>query len=139
MAIISRFVKHPLNLGVQNGQLTPCDNMPNCVNSQSQDPRHQINPISYTMSSVIAQEKLLNIIQSTPRSEVIIEKPGYIYAEFRTKGMGYVDDVEFYFDEPEQVIHFRSGSRVPYYDFKVNRQRMEAIREAFIANTDSAP
>ena len=47
--------------------------------------------------------------------------------------MGYVDDVEFTFDETAQVIHFRSSSRLPYWDWGVNRERMEEIRAAFEA------
>ena len=31
MAILSRFVKRPTNLGVSDGKLALCPNMPNCV------------------------------------------------------------------------------------------------------------
>ena len=67
------------------------------------------------------------------RAEVIDVKPDYIYAEFRTKGMGYVDDVEFYIDPKTQIIHFRSAARLPYSDWGVNRNRMEEIRKAFVS------
>ena len=32
-------------LGVDNGQLTPCPDKPNCVNSFAEDEAHHINPI----------------------------------------------------------------------------------------------
>ena len=32
------------------------------------------------------------------------------------------------------VIHFRSAARLPYWDWNVNRKRMEAIRSAFEPN-----
>ena len=64
---------------------------------------------------------------------MITEESVYIHTEFRTKGIGYVDDVEFYFDEDTQTIHFRSSARLPYYDWNVNRDRMEHIRSAFAA------
>ncbi len=131
MAILSRFVKRPANLGVANGKLAACPNSPNCVSTQSADPVHQINPLPYTTTPAEAQAKLVGIIRSMERAEVIHEEPGYIYAEFRTKGMGYVDDVEFAFDPETQVIHFRSSARLPYSDWGVNRKRMEAIRTAF--------
>jgi len=42
-----------------------------------------------------------------------------------------VDDVEFWIDAPNQVIHFRSASRVGRGDLGANRARVEAIRAAW--------
>jgi uncharacterized protein (DUF1499 family) len=53
--------------------------------------------------------------------------------EFRSLMLGFVDDVEFMVDEPQQLIHFRSASRVGYSDLGVNRQRMEEIRRRYAA------
>ena len=132
MAILARVVKSPADLGIKDGTLAACPNSPNCVSTQSQDPRHQIAPIPYTTSLATARDNLLRVIQSMERSTIITEEATYIHAEFRTKGIGYVDDVEFYLDEDAQVVHFRSSARLPYYDFEVNRKRMEAIRTAFM-------
>lgn len=133
MAILARIVKSPANLGVRDGKLAPCPDSPNCVSTQSQDPRHQIDPIPYTTSAPTVRNKLLNIIHSMARTTIIAEDPNYIHAEFRTKGLGYVDDVELFLDEEAQVIHFRSSARLPYYDWDVNRKRMEQIRTDFEA------
>jgi len=54
--------------------------------------------------------------------------PDYIHVEFRSSFFEFVDDVEFLFDDTAKLIHFRSASRVGYYDFNVNRSRMEDIR-----------
>jgi uncharacterized protein (DUF1499 family) len=131
LAVLARVVKSPANLGVREGKLAPCPNSPNCVSTQSQDPRHQIDPIPYHTSSAEARETLLQIIRSMERTRILVADPTYIRAEFRTKGFGYVDDVEFYLDQAAGVIHFRSSARLPYYDWEVNRNRMEAIRAAF--------
>ena len=45
----------------------------------------------------------------------------------------FVDDVEFFVDAQQKVIHFRSASRVGYSDLGANRKRMETIRRAFLA------
>ena len=50
--------------------------------------------------------------------------------EVTSKIFGFVDDVEFYLNEPG-VIHFRSASRIGYSDLGVNRERMETIRNTF--------
>jgi uncharacterized protein (DUF1499 family) len=133
MAILARVVKSPGNLGVRNGKLAPCPNSPNCVSTQSPDPRHQIDPIPYTTSPAEAKATLVEIVRSMERTRIIRDDPTYIHAEFRTKGIGYVDDVEFSLDQEAGVIHFRSSARLPYYDWGVNRKRMEEIRVGFEA------
>ena len=40
----------------------------------------------------------------------------------------FVDDVEILFDDATKSIHFRSAARTGYYDFGVNRRRMEEVR-----------
>ena len=52
-----------------------------------------------------------------------------MYARFRSKMMGFVDDVEFYNDG--KAVQVRSSSRLGIRDFDVNRKRVEAIRAAF--------
>jgi len=133
MAILSRFVKRPANLGVTDGKLAACPNSPNCVSTQSSDARHRIDAITFEGSPDKAQAILVDIVRSMEQSEIIRNEPGYVYAEFRTKGMGYVDDVEFSIDADAKIIDFRSSSRLPYYDWEVNRKRMEQIRTAFRA------
>ncbi|GAP63413.1 hypothetical protein ARMA_1836 [Ardenticatena maritima] len=119
--------------GVRNGQLAPCPETPNCVSSQADpsDRLHFIEPIRYEGDQQAAHERLLRVIQSMPRVTIIENRPDYIYAEFRTQWMRFVDDVEFYFDDDAKVIHVRSASRVGRGDMGVNRTRVETIRRAF--------
>ncbi|MBK1987534.1 DUF1499 domain-containing protein [Sphaerospermopsis aphanizomenoides BCCUSP55] len=121
----------PNNLGVKDGRLAPCPASPNCVCSQSSDSLHQIAPLSFTSTPAQALSQLQGIIQSLPRTKIISETENYLYAEFKTALMGFVDDVEFYLDSNEQVIHVRSASRLGYGDLGVNRQRIETIRTLF--------
>ncbi len=120
--------KRPTNLGVQSGQLRPCPGTPNCVNSQSQDAKSAIAPLTYKSSAAQAMADLKQVIQSLDRTKIITENPNYLYAEFTSALMGYVDDVEFYLDEAAQVIHVRSASRLGQSDLGVNRKRVETIR-----------
>lgn len=123
--------KRPTNLGVNDGKLAPCPSSPNCVSSQSADTLHQIEPLTYNTSAAEAIADLKKVIQSQERTTIISESPNYIYAEFKSKIMGYVDDVEFYLDEAAKVIHVRSASRLGQSDLGVNRKRIETIRAAF--------
>lgn len=125
----------PSNLGVHSGQLTPCPNTPNCVNSQSQDV-HKIEPFTYN-SSEKAINDLKTIIQSF-KTKIITETKNYLYVEFTIPIVGFVDDVEFYLDKGAKVIHVRSASRLGESDLGVNRKRIETIR-AKLNNLKSSP
>lgn len=52
----------------------------------------------------------------------------YLYAQFTTRWLGFMDDVEFWLDRRAGVIHVRSASRLGRRDFGVNRARVEALR-----------
>lgn len=115
--------KRPDNLGVRDGRLAPCKRSPNCVSSQANpaDAEHYIAPIHGSMRALRAA------LNAMPRATIVEERENYLYAEFRTRLLRYVDDVEFYFDG--QVIHVRSCSRLGRRDFGVNRKRVEALRK----------
>jgi uncharacterized protein (DUF1499 family) len=71
---------------------------------------------------------LKKVIESLEKTQIITETENYLYAEFTTKLMGFVDDVEFLMDDTAKVIHVRSASRLGKSDLGVNRQRIETIR-----------
>jgi len=121
--------KRPTNLGVHDGKLAPSRSSPNSVNSQATDAGHAIAPLRFSGDPEAAMRKLRGVVESMPRTQVIESKPGYLYAEFSTPFMGFVDDVEFYCDGG--AIQVRSASRLGYSDLGVNRKRVEAIRAAF--------
>ncbi len=113
----------PNNLGVKDGQLAPTPTTPNCVHSQSEDEQYKIDSLPLVS---IAQIK--EVVNSMERTEIIEESENYLYAEFTTKLMGFVDDVEFYRDEAANEVHVRSASRLGKSDLGLNRQRVEEIR-----------
>ena len=61
--------------------------------------------------------------------------PDYLYVQFTTRWLRFVDDVEFYAPADANLIHVRSASRVGRKDFGVNRARIEAIRTALASST----
>ena len=123
----------PGNLGVQNGQLAPCPESPNCVSSQSSDTVHGMAPIPYGGDPAGARAQMLVVLQEMRGAKVITNEGDYLYAEFRSPTLGFVDDVELFFDDPAGVIQFRSASRLGYGDLNANRQRMTAMAAAFQA------
>jgi uncharacterized protein (DUF1499 family) len=127
--------QRPDNLGVKDGKLAACPASPNCVSSQapSSDAEHSIAPLQYDSSAAEAIARLKSIIEGMERTEIIEETETYLYAEFTSKLMGFVDDVEFYAAPDTGTIHVRSASRLGQSDLGVNRQRIEAIRQQWSA------
>lgn len=128
LALFSFAGTRPQNLGTQDGKLTNCPSTPNCVNSQTADAAHTIAPLQYTSAPEKAFADLKQTIQALPRTKIITANDQYLYAEFTSQIMGFVDDVEFYLDKNAGVIHVRSASRLGESDLGVNRQRIESIR-----------
>jgi uncharacterized protein (DUF1499 family) len=120
--------KRPTNIGIVSGKLAPCPASPNCVSSFSQDAEHQIEPLAYTSAPAEAMAKLKGAIESSPKTKIITATDNYLYAEFTSALMGFVDDVEFLVDDGAKVIHVRSASRLGQSDLGVNRKRIETIR-----------
>ena len=125
--------RRPNDLGIRNGLLKSVLPSPNAVSSQATGGYHQIAPLRYNGTSEPAMAALKSVIESTPRTSIVEERADYLYAEFTSTLIGYVDDVEFYFPPNEQVIHVRSASRLGYSDFGVNRKRIEDIRAKLTA------
>lgn len=132
--LVVRVSPMPPNLGVDNGRLAPCPSSPNCVSTfePESDRLHQIAPIAYDSDTAVAYQKMRQIIESMPRSTIITTNPTYIHAEFRSLTWAFIDDVEIFFDEENNTIHFRAAARLGQEDFKANRNRMEEIRAAFL-------
>jgi uncharacterized protein (DUF1499 family) len=118
----------PVNLGLQAGQLAPCPQTANCVNSQAPDAAHQIAPLPRGSAPTLAD--LATTVAAFPGAAVITTTDNYVYAEFTSQLLGFVDDVEFYLDPAAGVIQARSASRIGESDFGVNRRRIESIRLA---------
>jgi uncharacterized protein (DUF1499 family) len=128
--------RQPQGLGVTDGQLKRPSRTPNSVSSQTdlwpddaQREYARIAPIALSGDGPATIAKLAGVIEALPGTKIIERKNDYLYAQFTTAMMKFVDDVEFWFDPQAQVIQVRSASRVGRKDLGVNRARIETIRE----------
>lgn len=133
--------QRPDHLGAASGKFAPCPATPNCVNSQTTptDQEHFIQPIAVRSNPSQAMATLKNVIQALDRTEIIADSPGYLYAEFTSALMGFVDDVEFAIDPAARVINVRSASRLGESDLGVNRKRIETIQAKFAQLEANSP
>jgi uncharacterized protein (DUF1499 family) len=116
----------PDNLGVKDGRFAACKPTPNCVSSQADpaDREHYITPIAFSGT----MQELRGAVESMTRATVISEEGNYLYAEYKSALLGYVDDVELLLDDKARLVHVRSASRLGRSDFGVNRKRIEELR-----------
>jgi len=94
----------------------------------AEDSSHAVYPIEFSGSREEAVAVVREIVEELGGGPILQEQNGYFRVEFRSKILGFVDDVEFYLPEDQDVIHIRSAARLGYYDFGVNRRRVEKIR-----------
>jgi uncharacterized protein (DUF1499 family) len=125
----------PADLGVREGRLKPPARTPNSVSSQADlYPQHPLReyariaalPASGGAAASIARVRA--VVEAMPGSTVVEQRDDYLYAQFETPTLRFVDDVEFWYDPAAQAVAVRSASRIGRKDFGVNRQRIEAIR-----------
>ena len=123
----------PATLGARGGRLGDCPDRPNCVSSQVSDEGHTVKPFGFTGNAGAAMSRLATLIETQEGARIVTRRADYLHAEYQSKLMGFVDDLELLADRAAHVIHVRSASRLGYSDFGVNRARVEALRAAFTA------
>lgn len=119
-------------LGLVDGHLKRCPSTPNCVCSEGETGEHAIEPLTFQDAPDVAWARLIAILESMPRVNLLARDSNYLRAEFTTPLMRYVDDVEFRLDVSQ--IQIRSASRVGRSDLGANRARVERLRDLFSGN-----
>lgn len=115
----------------RRSRLAPCPDRPNCVSTETTDPRHRMRPLPFRGAGALALERMATVIAAEPRGSVRHRERGWLHAEFRSRVLGYVDDVDVEVDEAAGVLRFRSASRFGRWDLGVNRRRMKRLARAF--------
>ena len=142
LAVLSATSQRPRSLGVRHGLLAPCPDSPNCVSTQADRESQRMDAIPLTINAADALAVLKQVVSAMPRSQIVTADVNYLHVEFTSRLFRFVDDVEFFVDDKQHAIHFRSASRAGRSDLGVNRQRMQAIVSDFqreIARHDGSP
>ncbi|MFO7797974.1 MAG: DUF1499 domain-containing protein [Promethearchaeati archaeon] len=118
---------------MEDGKFYPCPEKHVCVSTQApkDDEKHYIEPLPLTTSIEEAKQKMLEVITSISRTEILENKNKYMRVKFTTLILRMKDDVEIYFDDKENLIHMRSQSRIGGYDWNTNRNRINKIKRKY--------
>lgn len=121
----------PDHFRTADGQFTSCSSAPHCVSSQAPgDSDRYISPFTYTSSPSIARSALIAALSKAKSARLVTRDPQFMHATF-TSTLGFVDDVTFLIQPDGERIDVKSSSRIGYYDFGVNRNRVKRLHKAF--------
>ncbi len=131
----------PADLGVHEGRLKPPASTPNSVSSQAGlwpagagTDYARIEPIALRGDGPATMARLKSIVEQMPGARIVTSRPDYLYVQFTTRWLKFVDDTEFWVDPEASVVQVRSASRVGSGDLGVNRARVEEIRGRLVAS-----
>ena len=110
-------------------QLEPCLSAPRCVSSLGDD-EHKVAPFKLAQAS--GWSAVVEAVRAGERTTIVQDDAHYLHAEIVSPWHFYTDDLELML-RADGKVEVRSSSRIGYYDFDVNRKRVEALREALVA------
>ena len=130
----------PDDLGVKAGRLKKPSPTPNSVSSQADLwPDHpqregaRIDPLPVLQDGPSTIRHIAGLVERLPGAAIVERRADYLYVQFTTPTLKFVDDAEFWFDPAAGVVQVRPASRVGRKDFGVNRARIEALRSRLAA------
>eukprot|EP00244_Chara_vulgaris_P012169 TRINITY_DN6302_c1_g1_i2.p1 TRINITY_DN6302_c1_g1~~TRINITY_DN6302_c1_g1_i2.p1 ORF type:complete len:250 (+),score=43.93 TRINITY_DN6302_c1_g1_i2:107-856(+) len=125
--------------------LNLCPATPNCISTaeEANDMGHYVPPWTYNPEDGRGKKKpatkeqafneLLEVIKNTKPDgytpTIVNTTDDYVYVEYESPTMGFVDDVEFWFPPGDRsLVEYRSASRLGESDLDINRKRIKALR-----------
>lgn len=120
-------MKPQVPIGLKEGKFQEISEKPNCVSTQTMYSDKEVDVLPFKETLDQTHRAILSALNDYGNIKIIEDTGTYIYAVATTSLMRYKDDIEIYFDEEEEVIHYRSSSRTGYSDMGLNRERYERI------------
>lgn len=116
--------------GLCDGRLGDCPAAPCCVSTVAWRSSRRVAPIGYPVSRAEVHAILVDVLRAWPRTEIVTAQDDYIHAVQKSRCFRFVDDLECHLPAEERLVHMRSAARIGWYDFGVNRGRVERLRRA---------
>jgi uncharacterized protein (DUF1499 family) len=110
--------------------LLSCPESPNCVTTEAPDNQHKIDVFHLKGDFTKNWPEIQHVVAALPRSTFIKADETYLHATFKSRVFQFVDDLELFLNPSTGIISIRSAARTGYWDFGVNRRRVEQLRHA---------
>ncbi len=122
LIILSEIFCYPFALNAyklvsNNNKLSECTLITNC--------NFQIWKVD---DSEKAFTELIQILENTPRIEIIEKENNYIHAIATSRIMKFIDDIEIKNLYQDNIFQVKSSSRLGIYDLGVNKRRVQTLR-----------
>ena len=120
--IFSELIFYPIKLNAyglvnNNDNLTDCKLKTNCI--------FQTWKVDDSEKAFI---ELIQILENTPRIEIINKEKDYIHAIATSRIMKFIDDIEIKNLNQDNIFQIKSSSRFGIYDLGVNKRRVQTLR-----------
>ncbi len=119
-----------LDKGSAKMGLANCPPRPSCVSSRDTSEIHRVAPLKFEGDGAVAFDRVREILSGMPRTKIVDFDDHYLHATQASPVFRFADDVEFLLDAENSQIEVRSCARLGFYDFGVNRRRIEQVRSA---------
>ncbi|UZP68669.1 DUF1499 domain-containing protein [Desulfovibrio mangrovi] len=112
--------------------LPPLPTTPNAVSSLTDVPSRLVDPLPMAGDVPQTMALILRSLEAMGGNSIAEQDDRYVHSVFVSSLFRFKDDVELLIDEGAGLVHYRSASRVGYWDFGVNRRRYEAFRKLYM-------
>lgn len=131
VALMVKNMKIPSSLGAIDGKLASLPSTPNAVSSQTNDKERYVAPLPYKVDGKTTKAQLIKLLSGFEDTTIVSQTDTYIHAVHISKILRCRDDLEFLMVASENVVHFRSASRVGYSDMGINKQRYNQLIQRY--------
>lgn len=125
--------KIPKSIGVNDDSFSSLKNSPNGVSTQAKSKNKYVTPLKFKDTKESSKKIIKKIISKQKGTKLIKETSNYLHFTFTSSFFHFKDDVEFYFNDKNKMIHFKSQSRIGYSDLGVNKKRYELIKKLYLS------
>ncbi len=106
-----------------------CPESPNCVSTEATDKRHKIDVFGLKGDFSKNWTEIQRVVAALPQSTIAKADDTYLKATFKSRVFRFIDDLELFLNPSSGIIAIRSAARSGYWDFGVNRRRVEQLRQ----------
>lgn len=124
--------KLPSNIGIHNGKLSELKKSDNGVSSQTNQKLKWVEPLVFYGDIEETKETLIDAFESCGRYEINMNTDNYMHIVFISDTLKFKDDLEIFIDIENELVEYRSESRVGYSDMGVNLDRYNKISKYYI-------
>ena len=122
LIIFSEIIFYPIKLNAYglvntNDNLSDCKLITNCI--------FQTWKVDDSEKAFI---ELIQILENTPRLEIINKEKDYIHAIATSRIMKFIDDIEIKNSTHNNIFQVKSSSRLGIFDLGVNKRRVNTLR-----------